>query len=1853
MKRIIAILLAMAIILSNIPITAFATSEEQETINFHIVSDETSVSADELFEGYASQLFYGNSISTFGTAAGEMLSADEKVFYDALVPVIRQIANGQRSSGMISVGQPFYDENSTLIRPDAEIVIPEFTQEMFGRIIDALLADLPYEMYWYDKVTGCSLVGMGPTGIDQLVFSFTVAEKYRGGDAYSADTSITGAASNAAANAQAVIKKYASDSDYEKLLGYKNEICELVSYNQSAADGNIFTTDIDPWQLIYVFDGDTSTNVVCEGYSKAFMYLCDMSSFTGDVECYTVMGSMNGGGHMWNIVSIDDKNYLTDITNSDEGTVGADGSLFMAGAIGSADSGYTVGTTVYIYDYDMLALWEIGDNSILKMENTSYNPETQLGENSILAQGVCGDNLIWALTNDGVLNIRGTGEMWNYECIDTSHASIFKWSHPWFDVKDYITTIVIEDGVTSIGNCAFAQCFNLQEVEFSSTLASIGRQSFYNCSISKLDIDTTNISYINNSAFQYCPLTEIYFPETLSVIDSYAFSECNKLEKIVFIGDAPNIYEYAFAFTDATVYYPGDNETWTKDIINSYGLNMLWVNSLTGEEFSTDANSDGGYGEGSGDNSGPGIGSGDGEGEGLGPGNGPGEGSGEGSGSGSGSENKPDSPSEYLLHGTCGVNVLWSFDTNTGTLTISGTGKMDDYSDFVSNRPYHHFTDNITSVIVEEGITHIGYGAFSGCHNLENVLLHEGLISIGGHSFAATAIRDLTIPASVNSIGVGAFVDSRLEKVLLSSSIELIDDAAFSGCFKLTEIVFPNTLKEIGERAFQHCYELNNITFEGSAPAIERYAFMGVVADCYYPVFYDGWNSNALLNYDGDLTWHAYDENGNIDDKGTETEDPSYSGICGDNIEWTLKNGILTISGTGPMYNYNYISDLTPWFNYGELIKTVIVKEGVTSIGSFAFYECNHFADIHLPETIECISDGAFYGCENLENIAIPQSVAVVGKKAFRDCFNIKNLSFSNNLTYIGNEPFYRCYNLNISVDPNNEYYYVGEYGELIGAEQKELIFYPFTNTNTEYQVPEEIKIIGTSAFNSNKILSHVYLPEGLERIKTEAFSNMTYLEELDIPHSVEVIEGSAFYDSRSIARISLPDTMDSIGLAAFEYCTGITQITIPKGITYLEDSLFVSCSQLQELILPDTIAEIGTNIILGCRSLERIIFTGDAPSFSSDSFYCPGSLVVKAYYPADNSSWTDEVMQNYAGNIEWIPYSTYENIPNTHIHSFGISIVPSTCQYAGYILKSCECGYSDSDVSFNIGEHKEIYTSGKEATCTNVGWTEGTLCEYCNCLFTSELIPELGHTGGTEASCTEPQLCIRCGFTVALPSGHNYFPSVIKNSTCTEYGVKRFECLHCGDYYDEEFDGYPNVTEHNLSITPKVDPTCTQSGMTEISYCLTCGEILSVGTAVSALGHNIITVPAIEPTCTKGGSSEKQYCDRCNEVFVEPLTFEPNGHNYKSFVTGSTCVEQGYTIYICNVCEDSYIGEYIPMKDHSYGDYVSNGDGTMSKECSVCHNKETIPEPVTEEVVRVKGRTRYETSIAIANATKEKMGVAKFDNIIIASGTGFADALAGSYLAKVKSAPILMSSGKNDTQLKDYVKANLKAGGTVYILGGTAAVPQNTEDAMKSIDGITVKRLKDKNRYGTNLAILREAGVQNEDIIVATGLNFADSLSASAVGKPILLVDGKGTGLNAAQKSFLAGVNANNIYIIGGTGAVSEAFENQLKAYGNVERVKGKTRYETSVAIADKFFTNPQSAVVAFAENFPDGLCGGPLSTAMNAPLILTKTGKQSATKSYMQRNDIGNGAVLGGASLIDDSTAMNIFGADEVIVK
>ncbi len=288
----------------------------------------------------------------------------------------------------------------------------------------------------------------------------------------------------------------------------------------------------------------------------------------------------------------------------------------------------------------------------------------------------------------------------------------------------------------------------------------------------------------------------------------------------------------------------------------------------------------------------------------------------------------------------------------------------------------------------------------------------------------------------------------------------------------------------------------------------------------------------------------------------------------------------------------------------------------------------------------------------------------------------------------------------------------------------------------------------------------------------------------------------------------------------------------------------------------------------------------------------------------------------------------------------------------------------------------------------------------------------------------------------------------------------------------------------------------------------------------------------------------------------------------------------------------------------------------------------------------RLSGKNRYDTASAAVWKLYNLNNKTKFDYAVLASGKDFADALGGSYLACVKNAPVLITDDKHAEKVNTDIRNLVNQGGVIFVLGGTAAV---SEEAVASLrEDYSVIRLAGRNRYLTNIQILKEADVANEEIIVATGTDFADSLSASAAGKPILLV---GKSLNADQKEYLSSINTEKFYIVGGTGAVSEDIEDELKRYGEVTRLSGKTRYETSILIAETFMPNADTAVLAYSHNFPDGLCGGPIAYKLGAPIILTQTGKERQAADYTVQHHINTGIILGGSSLIDDDTAEEIF--------
>ena len=371
-------------------------SETEETVpeetftadGFTWVPELELPSDEELFAVYAERQLYGSSVSLFGTAAGETLDEPHKLVYDVLAKFICQIAAGQRESTIVAVGHSL--GNVTVTTEDGEQIVVPCTPETetdlsalsldLQNLLSVLLADFPYELYWFDKTAGVSVWPISSsTGKSCYVFYFTVSADYRlsGSEGtYEADTTVTGATATAKANAQAIVDRYAASSDYEKLVAYRDEICALTSYNDNAASSSYTGGYGDPWQLIWVFDQSTSTNVVCEGYSKAFQYLCDLSDFDNDITCYSVVGTINGGAHMWNILRVNGSSYLVDVTNSDSGTIGAGGGLFLVGGTPSSSGSYSFAGASFVYDSETTSLWGTGANSILTLSTTDLDPDS-------------------------------------------------------------------------------------------------------------------------------------------------------------------------------------------------------------------------------------------------------------------------------------------------------------------------------------------------------------------------------------------------------------------------------------------------------------------------------------------------------------------------------------------------------------------------------------------------------------------------------------------------------------------------------------------------------------------------------------------------------------------------------------------------------------------------------------------------------------------------------------------------------------------------------------------------------------------------------------------------------------------------------------------------------------------------------------------------------------------------------------------------------------------------------------------------------------------------------------------------------------------------------------------------------------------------------------------------------------------------------------------------------------------------------------------------------------------------------------------------------------------------------------
>ena len=323
-----------------------------------------------------------------------------------------------------------------------------------------------------------------------------------------------------------------------------------------------------------------------------------------------------------------------------------------------------------------------------------------------------------------------------------------------------------------------------------------------------------------------------------------------------------------------------------------------------------------------------------------------------------------------------------------------------------------------------------------------------------------------------------------------------------------------------------------------------------------------------------------------IDFGGGTTGDVIDSGNCGansSNVTWKLtSDGTLTISGTGKMADYGW--EETPWYGLRLQVKKAIIKNGVTSIGSYAFCWCENLTSVTIPNSVTSIGDNAFYWCTSLTSVTIPYGVKDIGAYAFGFCKELSSVTIPSSVTTIGSSAFSNCTSL------------------------------------TSVTIPDGVTTISESAFESCSSLTSVTIPNSVTSIGDGAFWCCTNLTSVTIPRSVTSIGSGAFQYCSSLTSVTIPNSVTSIGGGAFGG-SGLTSVTIPDTVTVIGDGVFRGCSRLSGVTIPDSVTSIGSFAFSFCDSLTNVTIPKSMTRISENAF-CACLNMTDVYYAGTASDW-------------------------------------------------------------------------------------------------------------------------------------------------------------------------------------------------------------------------------------------------------------------------------------------------------------------------------------------------------------------------------------------------------------------------------------------------------------------------------------------------------------------------------------------------------------------------------------------------------------------------------------------------------
>lgn len=792
--------------------------------------------------------------------------------------------------------------------------------------------------------------------------------------------------------------------------------------------------------------------------------------------------------------------------------------------------------------------------------------------------------------------------------------------------------------------------------------------------------------------------------------------------------------------------------------------------------------------------------------------------------------------------GTCGSegdNLTWALDEENDVLKISGQGDMADYSE---EAPAPWAGCYIETVSVEKGVTGIGEYAFSSC-DAATIELPEGLERIGARAFAESAgITEITVPDSVKSIGSGAFCRCiGLGKATLPQKLTELPDSLFEGCVGLTEVNIPQSVtaigasafkdccklaipgmpdgvKTIGEEAFASCAAVKELKIPAGVESIGKNAFDGTSIEA---VIFDGtkahWTQiggetsgidiekirhtcdkgSAWLN-DGGEHWHECSWCGMVSDKAAhEDKGDGSCEVCGaklsdalaegtiSGLSWSLtRGGILTISGSGELPELANDGTSVPWKNHSDKIIEVVIKSGVTGVGSGAFTGCTALKKVSISDTVKKLDLNAFSGCTALEAFTVAD----------------------------GNEAY-------ASAD-----------GVLLNTGKTLLISCPVGKTGA-YTVPETVTEIEKSAFAASGVES-VSMSDAVTAVGEGAFSNCSKLKSVVLPKGLKELKSSLFSGCSALEKISIPDSVKTLGEGVFSGCAALKEVKIPGEVTVIPKNAFSGCTSLESVSIPASVTAINEAAFDKCTALKNVTFLGKDDEWSRVAIEGSNEALKDARksFASHTHSYVDTVTaatctaNGYTvhkcscGDTKTDSYTkmlghSYQGgicvrcgVLEDHKHDFKQTVTAPTCTSEGFTTYTCACGESYKKNYVSALEHKPELKNEKKAGCLKGGYTGDEVCTVCGKVFKAgSVILALGHStelrNEKAATCvnggyTGDLVCVRCGDIIeqgkaTAATGHKFFGGKCSVCDAQESGSKPVEAKSFDDvipgtfYYD------------------------------------------------------------------------------------------------------------------------------------------------------------------------------------------------------------------------------------------------------------------------------------------------------------------------------------------------------------------------------------------------------------------------------------------------------------------------------------